>query len=1058
MTPISFLAGLPARSLRLVVAFAASWSSFITGFDGGMLFASPPIAASEPLTPEEERERFRLPPGFTIQLVASEPEIQKPMNMAFDHRGRLWVSHSVEYPFAASADVAPRDGITILEAFGTDGRATKAMRFAEGLNIPIGVLPLPRNAGEAGDTAIVWSIPNIWKLADTDGDGRADQREILYGPFDCVDTHGNQNAFRLGADGWIYACHGFRNASKVRLRGAGDVVLDMTSGHTYRFRPDGSAIEMVTRGQVNPFGMCFDALGNRFTVDCHSKPITMLLRGGCYESFGKPHDGLGFAPATTADGHGSTGISGVVVYDAPAFPADYRGSAFVGNVITNAIHRDRLEWRGSSPWVEKAGDFLSCEDWWFRPVDLQLGPDGCLYVADFYNCIIGHYEVDLHHPRRDRTRGRIWRIVWQGEPAADASPPTIASAEAGVDAVIARLADPNITVRRLASEELVARCGGDTTALATLARLATSPAAGGDAAATARSLAVRVIAVCGGLDADTARRIAADPAPIVRVHVAMALADAADWDAARADVVRGLLGDSDPFVRRAAAETLAAHPDVASLEPLLRAWADAGDDPQLAQAARISVRDHLRGLEPAAVAAIALDPPAWLRLAEIAATIPRDSSAWLAFETARTHGASADLLANCLASVAQHCGHDRLDQAVRFARSRVHAADLAAEASTYRPLLEGWIRRGSPLQDADELGRWGAPLAERILASATGTADAPAVSPQAMSLALDVAARLRLAPLAGRAIALLGDARLPTDVRAAALTTALALDRAAAIAAASAVIIDGSQPVAVRDAFVRRLGADGTPAAREALAAALPTAPAAVQQPIALALAAEADGGERLLAIVAAGKASARLLQDKPVLAALASSNLPDLDRRIAQITTGLPSVDQTLGEQIARVATAYANSSPSLENGAAVFRRTCAACHRLAGEGAAIGPALEGVGQRGPHRLLEDILDPNRNVDEAFRTTTATTTDGRTISGLRLRDEGTDVVFADATGREIRVARDAIDETVVSPLSPMPSNMAAQIGEQHLPDLLHYLLMQPPALMQRPAIGQPRP
>jgi len=1022
---------------RLRVCAAAALASLLAA--AGPLVASPPVAPSEPLSPAEQREKFRLPAGFAIQLVASEPDIQKPMNMAFDHRGRLWVSHSIEYPFAAAADAGPRDGITILDDFGPDGRARRATRFADGLNIPIGVLPLPRLPNAPGDAAIVWSIPNIWKLTDTDGDGRADLREILYGPFDCADTHGNQNAFRLGADGWIYACHGFRNASQVRLRGEGSVVVEMQSGHTYRFRPDGSAIEMVTRGQVNPFGMCVDALGNRFTIDCHSRPITMLLRGGCYESFGKPHDGLGFAPATTADDHGSTGLSGVVVYDAAAFPRDYLGSAFVGNVITNSVHRDRLEWRGSSPWVERAEEFLACDDWWFRPVDLQQGPDGWLYVADFYNCIIGHYEVDLHHPRRDRSRGRIWRIVWQGDPPQGAAPATPAIDGDAADAVVDRLSDPNITRRRLAWEELVSRCATDSDAAARLLRLVTAPSPADDDAAVPRSLAVRALAVLGRLDTATARLLAADPAAIVRTHLAMALADAAGWDAERATLVRGLLDDADPFVRRAAAETLAAHPDEESLPRLLDAWAaaDAGD-PQLIHAIRIAIRNHVRDLDERRVAALRLAPAAWLRLAEIAATIPHDSSAWLAFDAARGHGGSADLLSRCLASVAEHCGVDRLDDAVRFARGR-GADDLAAEATAFRPFAEGWVRRGSQPADPGEFGRWGDDLAARVVGAATAAGGPPPA--QAVSLALDVAARRRLLPLAAGVVAIIADDRSSADVRAAAVTAALALDRPAAVAAVAAILLDGRQPPAVREAIARRLGADGSPEARDALATALPIAPAAVQQPIAVTLAAQAEGGERLLALVAAGKASARLLQDPPVRAALAAAKLPDLDGRLADLTKDLPPPDQALDAQIAALAAAHAGGAASRENGAAVFRRSCAACHRLAGEGAAIGPALDGVGQRGPQRLLEDILDPNRNVDEAFRTTTITTADGRSISGLRLRDEGADVVLVDATGREIRVARADVDESVVTRISPMPSNLAAQIGERNLVDLLEYLL-----------------
>ena len=120
---------------------------------------------------------------------------QKPMNLNFDARGRLWVTHSIEYPFAATDPEQTRDGLTILDGIGPDGRATKVTKFADKLNIPIGVLPMPN-----GREAIVWSIPNIWKLTDTDDDGQADKREVLYGPFDFVDTHGDQNAFGAKTD------------------------------------------------------------------------------------------------------------------------------------------------------------------------------------------------------------------------------------------------------------------------------------------------------------------------------------------------------------------------------------------------------------------------------------------------------------------------------------------------------------------------------------------------------------------------------------------------------------------------------------------------------------------------------------------------------------------------------------------------------------------------------------------------------------------------------------------------------------------------------------------
>src|SRR5262249_31039417 len=153
------------------------------------------IAPGNPRTPEAERKAFHLPPGFEIQLVASEPDIHKPMNIAFDDRGRLWVTESVEYPYPAPPDKKGRDAVKILENFGPQGKARKTTPFADGPNTPIGVLPLPpplapAGRGVGGEGAIVYSIPNIWKLTDTDGKNRADKREVFVGTFETRDTHG----------------------------------------------------------------------------------------------------------------------------------------------------------------------------------------------------------------------------------------------------------------------------------------------------------------------------------------------------------------------------------------------------------------------------------------------------------------------------------------------------------------------------------------------------------------------------------------------------------------------------------------------------------------------------------------------------------------------------------------------------------------------------------------------------------------------------------------------------------------------------------------------------
>jgi glucose/arabinose dehydrogenase len=357
--------------------------------------------------------------------------------MSFDAAGQLYVTQSIEYPFPAK-EGTPRDTIQLFRDTNDDGVPDKASTFADGLNIPIGVLPL------ANGTVLGYGIPNIFRFEDTDGDGKADKREVLFSTFGFDDTHGMASSFTWTLDGWIHACHGFRNTSSVK--GADRDAITMNSGNTYRFRTDGSHIEYHTHGQVNPFGMACDTLGNLYTADCHSKPIYMLLRGAYYPSFGKPHDGLGYGPDMISHSHGSTGICGVVYYDAIGFPAEYRHTVFIGNPVTGRINHDRLAAHGSSYTAVEQPDFLTCDDPWFRPVDIKLAPDGSLYVADFYNCIIGHYEVDLYHPRRDRERGRIWRIVYRGEgskPVAKAPNLKVA----GVNELVAALGNENITVR-----------------------------------------------------------------------------------------------------------------------------------------------------------------------------------------------------------------------------------------------------------------------------------------------------------------------------------------------------------------------------------------------------------------------------------------------------------------------------------------------------------------------------------------------------------------------------------------------------------------------------------
>ncbi len=220
-----------------------------------------------------------------------------------------------------------------------------------------------------------------------------------------------------------------------------------------------------------------------------------------------------------------------------------------------------------------------------------------------------------------------------------------------------------------------------------------------------------------------------------------------------------------------------------------------------------------------------------------------------------------------------------------------------------------------------------------------------------------------------------------------------------------AEILHGAdEPMDVREhagVLLSRINKDST---REVLQRELSTAPAGLALSLATCMADSPQGAELLLATIQSGKASPQLLQDRGVNERVRGRNLPDADQRIKTLTANLPPADQGLKNLLAARRKLIAESKPDVPQGAALFKKNCAVCHRIGDDGARIGPSLDGVGVRGVDRLLEDVLDPNRNVDQAFRTTHIVTVDGRLVSGLMLREEGQILVLADAQGKELRV------------------------------------------------------
>jgi putative heme-binding domain-containing protein len=393
--------------------------------------ASKPVAppGPSPLPPEVQAETFSVPPGFVVELVAAEPDGGKFVPIAFDHAGRLWTTTALEYPVDANESPAlaktlfergGQDRIVVFDTPTAPGRQ-KARTFAEGLAIPLGVLPYK-------DGAYVQYGSEIRLYRDTDRDGRADRHQAVLTGFGIEDSHLFPHQFTRAPGNWLMLAQGAFNSSKVQSSDGGVTTFNRTK--MARFRPDGSRFETIGWGPCNIWGLVLDRHGEVFIQEANDQgwPLMPFLEGASYPLCGDdiPRPYSPPFPKTGEIEMGGTGLSGLALSEgSDAFPAPWRDVFFVANPITRKVQAIRVHRGGSaaSPdaygngWqLEHLPDFLLSSDPWFRPVAMSLGPDGCLYIVDWYNQVISHNEIPRAHPDRDKTRGRIWRVRHQSQP------------------------------------------------------------------------------------------------------------------------------------------------------------------------------------------------------------------------------------------------------------------------------------------------------------------------------------------------------------------------------------------------------------------------------------------------------------------------------------------------------------------------------------------------------------------------------------------------------------------------------------------------------------------
>jgi len=344
--------------------------------------------------PDSELANFELLPGYEVNLFASEPMLANPIHMTWDSRGRLWVACSWSYPQVEPGGVA-NDKIIILEDTDGDGRADKSTVFADGLYIPTG-LELT-NGG-----CVVGQSPDVFFLKDTDGDDVADVKELLLTGFGIEDSHHSISAWRRGPDGKIYFQEGIFLHSQVETQHG---VVRNFNGGVYQYNPRTRKLQMFARGTGgNPWGLVFDRWGQPFMAN---NPRILYLEPGTGAMTQKPPIG----PLIVTDKQcGGDLISGTHL------PEEMQGQFLTGRFKSRMVARYEFIDDGAGFSANVLPPLIKSKHPNFRPVDVKIGPDGAVYVADWYNSIINHAQHDFRDPRRDHQHGRIWRITHKDRP------------------------------------------------------------------------------------------------------------------------------------------------------------------------------------------------------------------------------------------------------------------------------------------------------------------------------------------------------------------------------------------------------------------------------------------------------------------------------------------------------------------------------------------------------------------------------------------------------------------------------------------------------------------
>ena len=960
------------------------------------------LATSDPeraLSPTEALRTFRLPDELVIEVVASEPLITDPVNFDFAPDGKLWVVEMRDYPRGMDGAGKPGGRVKALENVDGDGVFDRATIFLDELALPTGVTPWREGV-------LVSCAPDIFYAEDTDGDGKADRREVILTGFHTGNGQHLVNGFSYGLDHWLHLGSGTANPD-VRSVKSGQAVN--ARGRDVRFRPDDGFLEAVSgRSQ---YGRSRDDWGNWFGCD-NSLPMYHYVIPDRYlrrnPHVATPdvkvhlipgHNPPVFPTSRTVDRFNDlhtanrfTSACGVLVFRDPALGEALEGAGLICEPVHNLVHRlilreDGVTFRGERLPNEEAREFLTSTDTWFRPVRAATGPDGALWLADMYRHVIEHPQwipedwqarLDV---RAGQDKGRIYRIFRRGERPG----PLPALDKLTTDELAATLAHPNGWRRDTAQRLLVHQ--NDMRVVPRLVDMAT-----------------------------------AHPAPIARLH-ALATLDA--MAALAPDVLGVALADRDARVVRRA--VLLAEPRLAS-NPALREQATA-----LAEHDALGVRFQL---------ALALgtteDPACGKALTRLARRDGQDT--WMLTAVLSSAGAHSDqMLADLLDSSATSVPHPQLLERLIATALGEPSADTARhvlsriagsgsdhvspwQIRALAAFLDGSSRRGLSLETllGEPSPGESSPGSHRQVATADSLA---AIFSAARSTAANVAAEVEERMTAMR---LLGRGREGQDEDHALL----------------ARLLSSRAPPRVQSAAIQVLGrTPGDVAPRVLLGSWRRLSPSPVAEALGVLLSrvewtqALLDALERdeLSSLDLDASARNRLLSHSNSTLRTRAERLlgTDLRQGREEVLASYEGVHQLVG---------------NLLRGWDIFGRSCANCHRVRERGNHFGADLASLQDKSSQALLVAVLDPNQAVEGKYRQYVAVLSDGRVLNGMVAAESANSITLAQAEGIEEVILRKDLKAFTSSDRSFMPEGLEKDLNAQDLADVFAFIRSRPRA------------